>query len=106
MTHKITPRYKLLLFYDLNTGRTTEYLDFVMNEFIPAAHEMNLYIFRVFHTAWGECPSRQTEFVAESLEAIHTAVESERWQALEARLCEHASNYQRKIVRFRKGFQF
>jgi hypothetical protein len=106
MTKRIIPRYKLILFYDPVDSELEVYYHFVMTEMVPAVHEMGLYIFRVFHTLWGDYPLRQTEFVAENLETIDAVLNSERWQELEAKLLGYATNYRRKIVRFRPGFQF
>ena len=105
MTDHIIPRYKLMLFYDLPPGDREEYFQFVMNEMIPAVQEQGLYMFRVFHTLWGDYPLRQAEFVAEDLDTIQLLLASETWKDLEAKLLQHATNYHRKIVRFRPGFQ-
>ncbi|MBN1681772.1 MAG: hypothetical protein JW966_15945 [Anaerolineae bacterium] len=106
MTKHITPRYKLMLFYDLKPQPDEEmYYQFVMNEMIPHAQEMGLYMFRVYHTIWGDCPLRQAEFVAENLDIVYQALSSDQWQAVEQGLLQHATNYSRKIVKFRPGFQ-
>jgi hypothetical protein len=62
-------------------------------------------MFRVFHTLWGDYPLRQAEFVAEDLGTIQEVLASEMWQDLEMKLLQHATNYHRKVVRFRPGFQ-
>lgn len=109
MTKHITPRYKLMLFYDLTGQETEAYYQFVMTEMIPALHEMGLYIFRAFHTIpgpdGGDHEMRQVEFVAEDLQTVRDALDSDKWHEYEARLLQHASNYSRKIVHFRQGFQ-
>lgn len=109
MTRQITPRYKLMLFYDVSTHETEAYYQFVMTEMIPALHDRGLYIFRAFHTIPGpqgdDHPMRQVEFVAETLQTIRDVLDSEKWTEYEQRLLEHAVNYRRKIVRFRPGFQ-
>jgi hypothetical protein len=109
MTKHIVPRYKLMLFYDLADRHTEEYYQFVMNEMIPTLQGMDVYVFRAFHTISGEQDSnhrnRQVEYVAENLEAIESALKSEQWQAMEAKLRDYVTNYSRKIVRFRQGFQ-
>ena len=109
MTKHITPRYKLMLFYDLSSQETEAYYQFVMTEMVPALHEMGLYIFRAFHTipgpSGGDHQMRQVEFVAENLGTIREVLESPKWQEYEQRLLTHAMNYNRKIVRFRQGFQ-
>jgi hypothetical protein len=109
MTRPIVPRYKLMLFYDLATHDSEAYYQFVMTEMIPAAHGMGLYIFRAFHTIpgplTGDQPMRQIEYVAEELEIVESMLESDAWHDLEDRLGEFVTNYSRKVVRFRQGFQ-
>ena len=109
MTKHIVPRYKLMLFYDLADKHTENYYQFVMNEMIPALQTMDVYIFRAFHTISGQQDgthrNRQIEYIAENLEAIETALQSEEWQVMETKLRNYATNYSRKIVRFRQGFQ-
>jgi hypothetical protein len=109
MTQPIVPRYKLILFYDLTTRESEAYYQFVMTEMVPMAHEMGLYIFRAFHTIPGpearQQPMRQVEYVAENLEAVETLLHSDEWHDLEERLGQYVTNYSRKVVRFRQGFQ-
>lgn len=109
MTKHIIPRYKLMLFYDISSQDIDTFYQFVMNEMVPALHEMGLYIFRAFHTipgpSAGEYPLRQVEYVAEDLETIQNVLSSDKWQELEAQLLTHVTNYSRKIVQFRQGFQ-
>lgn len=105
MSQSITPRYKLMLFYDLKPGDHDAYYHFVMNNFVPVAQGMGLHIAQVYHTLWGDCPLRQAEFVAEDLSTIQAVLASERWQSLENELIQHANNYRRKIVPFKPGFQ-
>ncbi len=77
-----------------------------MNEMVPTAQNWGLYMFRVFHTAWGvDQPLRQTEFVSEDLDSIQTLLGSDEWQALEAKMTQYCTNYHRKVVKFKPGFQ-
>lgn len=109
MTKHVIPRYKLILFYDPTSDDSETYYQFVMNEMVPALHDMGLYIFRAFHTIPGETneghPVRQVEYVAEDLETIQTVLSGEKWQELENKLLEHVTNYHHKVVRFKQGFQ-
>jgi hypothetical protein len=109
MTEPIIPRYKLILFYDMATNDMDAYFQFVMNEMIPTAHEMGLYIFRAFHTIPGPMGGnhrmRQVEYVAEDLETVQRVVNSDTWQDLETKLLRYTTNYSRKVVEFRLGFQ-
>lgn len=105
MTQHIIPRFKLILYYDIAPEQLESYYQFVMGELLPGAQEMGLYMFRVFHTAWGNGPLRQAEFVAEELDSVQDALGSDRWEALEKQLQIYVTNYHRKLVRFRPGFQ-
>ncbi len=109
MTKQITPRYKLMLFYDLSTEDTSAYYRFLMMEMIPSLHALGVYIFRAFQVipAAGDSPQqmRQIEFVAEDLETLRAVLGSRRWKLYEDWLLEHATNYRKKIVPFRSGFQ-
>ncbi len=109
MAKHIIPRYKLIMYYDLDERMVEEYYQFVMNEMIPVLNEMDLYIFRAFHTIPGERgdaqPNRQVEYVAESLETVQSVLTSDEWQGIEEKLCGFVSNYSKKVVRFRQGFQ-
>lgn len=105
MKKNIVPRYKLMLFFDLLPGTNEAYYSFVMNEMVPTAQSMGLYMVQVYHTVWGECPLRQAEFVSEDLETLQEVLDSDSWQGIEHKLNSFVSNYHRKIVPFRPGFQ-
>ena len=109
MTKHIIPRYKLMLFYDVPAEDVETYYQFVMTEMMPALQEMGLYIFRAFHTIPGQLDEehrlRQVEYVAEDLTTIQTVLNGEKWKELETKLLGYVTNYSRKIVRFRQGFQ-
>ena len=109
MSRTIIPRFKLMLFYDVPAHDMESYYQFVMSDMVPALHEMGLYLFRAFQTIPGQTEEdlrlRQVEYVAEDLETIRAVLDSQQWGELENRLQEYVSNYSRKIVRFRQGFQ-
>ncbi|MBC7814862.1 MAG: hypothetical protein H7175_27135 [Burkholderiales bacterium] len=103
---QIIPRYKLVLTYDIRPDMHELYYQYVTQEFVPGMQEMDLYMLTVWHTAFGDRPLRQVEFVSESLETLQDAFDSERFQALEKRLQTYIFHYSRKVVHFRDGFQF
>ncbi len=102
----IIPRYKLLLNYDIRNGMQEVYYRYVVGEFVPSLNEMSIYVSAAWHTAYGAYPLRQVEFVCDSLETLHSAFETPRWQELEDRLKTYTSDYHRKIIPYRRGFQF
>ena len=109
MTQQITPRYKLMLFYELSTDDTHAYYQFLMMEMIPSLRALGVYIFRAFQVIPASPENspqmRQIEFVAEDLETLRMVLGSRRWKLYEEWLLAHATNYRKKIVRFRPGFQ-
>lgn len=101
----ITPLYKLIMTYDIRLGKQSEYSQFILGQFIPGIQELNLYVMGVYHTVYGNYPIRQAEFAAESWEIMVNAIQADRFKELESRLLAFAINYNRKVVKFRKGFQ-
>jgi len=82
------------------------YYQFVMNEFVPELQNMGLYMAAVWHTAYGEYPIRQIEFLSDSRETIQEVFQSKRWEQLERKLLTFILNYERKLVRYQDRFQF
>lgn len=103
--NRIVPRYKLMLRYNINRDTHETYYQFVVNEMIPAMQGLGLHMFRVYHTVFGEHPMRQIEFLAEDLDTVRAALASAAFQRLEGKLGGFITDYTRKIVEFRDGFQ-
>jgi hypothetical protein len=103
---RINPQYRLILSYSIKADQYEAYYQFVMNEFVPGLHNLGIYMTAVWHTAYGQYPQRQVDFVTERLETLHDVFESERWQELESRLKGYTRNYARKVVRYVDHFQF
>lgn len=94
------------MMYDIRPDQVEKYYDYVLKEFVPELETMGLYMFRVWHIAYGDYPVRQLEFVTEDLATVQEIIHSDRWSDLEERLKLYTMRYSRKIVRFRTGFQF
>ncbi len=105
-TIPIIPQYKLLLCYDIKNGMHSVYYRYVVSEFVPALNDMGIYVAEAWHTAYGDYPVRQVEYVVDSLDTLYDAFETAQWQTLENRLKRFTTVYQRKIVMYRRGFQF
>lgn len=103
---RIIPRYKMLLSYNIRPECHDTYYEYVLKEFVPALQEMGLYMIGAWTVSYGPYPERHVEFVSESLEDVHMAFQSSRFQELEDRLMEYTYEYDRKVVKFRSGFQF
>lgn len=102
----ITPKYKLIMTYDILARSQSEYMQFVLGEFVPALQEMGLYMMGVYHTAIGDYPARHVEFVSESWSTMEQTLNGTKFNELEERFKEYVVNYTRKVVPYRRGFQF
>ena len=102
----IVPRYKLVMCYDIKRGMHAIYYRYVVKDFVPALNEMGIYVSQAWHTAYGEYPLRQVEYVTDSMDTLYDAFATTRWKDKEERLKTFTKRYQRKIVPYRSGFQF
>jgi hypothetical protein len=106
MSQGIVPRFKLLISYDINQSTHEAYYHFVFTDLVPAMQTLGLYMMQVYHTAYGDYPVRQLVFVAEDIETIKSALESEAWNEVCTKFNEYTTNFSHKIVQFRDAFQF
>jgi hypothetical protein len=103
---RIIPQYRLLMRYDIRLEMYEPYYQYVMNEFVPALHNMGLYMYGIWHTAYGEYPLRQVEFVTDNLRTVMEVFQSDHWRKLENKLKSFTTHYDRKLVRYQDRFQF
>ena len=103
----IRPKYKLILFYNINNDNQEQYYRYVLSTFIPAIQKMGVYMYMAWHVAYGheEYPNRKIEFVTESAEVLQQLFTSTEWEDLEDKLLNYISDYRRKVVPYRNGFQ-
>jgi hypothetical protein len=102
---RFIPRYKLMLCYNINRETHDNYYQFIVNEMIPGMQGLGLHMFRVYHTAFGDRPTRQVEFLAEDYDTVLRAMDSAVWKRIENKLTGFVTEYSRKVVSFRDGFQ-
>lgn len=100
------PRYKMLVSYNIRPGDNDAYYQFVLGEMVPALQEMGLFMAEAWHTSYGPYPIRLIGFVSEDYETMSDLSSSEEFAQLESKLRKYVSNYSRKVVEFREGFQF
>jgi len=98
-------RSKMLLTYNLVPAAQDEYMQFMMNVFVPMLQRLGLENVGVWHTAYGDYPTRLLAFVAEDA-AMRAALADTRWQTVEARLKQYVTDYTCRIVPNEPGFQF
>lgn len=106
MSETVIPQVKLLLSYDILPGVREPYARYMMGEFVPAAGDMGLEMDGAWHTVYGDYPSYLLSFVAENLEILEIALDSDGWRRLEINLKRYTTNFSSKVVRYKGPFQF
>jgi hypothetical protein len=96
---------KLLLSYEVNTERGTEYQQFVLQQYIPTMQSMGFQVSEAWHTAYGNAPNRLIGFVCRDRDTVDDLLQSDTWQALNERLLEYVSDFSFKLVPYRGIFQ-
>ena len=99
-------RSKLLLTYNIRPEHQEEYLNFMVNVFVPSLQRMGLSNAGVWHTAYGDYPARLIVFVAEDKDTMEQALAGKTWKDLEAKLERYVADYSRNVAPFQPGFQF
>jgi hypothetical protein len=96
---------KLLMSWNIRTGREAEYFEFVVKEFAPGLLRLGLQPTEAWYTVYGDCPQILTGSVAEDMQTIQQVVNSDEWHELMGKLGEYVTSYQQKIVQATGGFQ-
>lgn len=99
-------RVKMLISYDVVPELQQAYYEFVLGEMIPSAQSMGLVLNEAWHTAYGHYPIRLNGFVAKDRPTLDRVLTSPEWTQLEDKLKRFVTDYKRKIIPYREGFQF
>jgi hypothetical protein len=99
-------RVKMLISYDVVPELQQAYYEFVLGEMIPSAQSMGLVLNEAWHTAYGHYPVRLNGFVAKDRSTLDRVLASPEWTQLEDKLKRFVTDYKRKIIPYREGFQF
>jgi len=96
---------KLLMSWNIRTGREAEYFEFVVKEFAPGLMRLGLQPTEAWYTVYGDCPQILTGSVAEDIQAIQHVLSSDEWHELMDKLGVYVTDYRQKIVQATGGFQ-
>jgi hypothetical protein len=102
---RIRPKYKLVISYDIRPESQESYYRFVTTEMVPGLRDLGIYMIDVHQTLWGDYPLRIAEFVAESLAIIKNGLKTEKYMTLEEKFLGYTSNFSKKVIPYRDGFQ-
>jgi hypothetical protein len=96
---------KVIMTWDILPGREQEYFEFVVREFVPGMQRIGIQPTEAWFTQYGDQPQILTGGIADNLDEMQNALESEDWQDLRDQLAEFVTNFSMKVVKASGGFQ-
>jgi hypothetical protein len=96
---------KLLMSWDIKSGREQPYFEFVVREFAPGLMRLGLQPTEAWYTVYGEGPQILTGAVAEDMDTMRRILAGDDWKQLRERLLEYVSNFAQKIINANGRFQ-
>ncbi len=96
---------KLLMSWDIKSGREQAYFEFIVREFAPGLMRLGLQPTEAWYTVYGAGPQILTGGVTTDLETMNRILESSEWKALRDRLLAFVTNFSYKVVAANGSFQ-
>ncbi|MBC8333285.1 MAG: hypothetical protein H8E28_14990 [Anaerolineae bacterium] len=96
---------KLLMTWNIQTGREQEYFEFVVREFIPQMQLLGLEASDAWVTVFGSQPQILVTMKTNTMDSMRQAVRSQEWDQLTDRLLDYVEDFHYKTVAARPGFQ-
>lgn len=99
---------KLLMNWDIKTGRDQDYFEFVVREFVPTMNKLGMEITDGWYTVYSRdnsTPQILAGGIVDSPARMKEILESDDWKDMQDKLMEYVENYRHKVVRVSGGFQ-
>lgn len=96
---------KLLMSWDIKTGREQAYFEFIVREFAPGLMRLGLQPTEAWYTVFGDGPQILTGGVTTDMESMERILTSEDWTALRDKLLGYVANFSYKVVPANGSFQ-
>ena len=96
---------KLLMSWDIKTGREQPYFEFIVREFAPGLMRLGLQPTEAWYTVFGDGPQILQGSIAEDLTTMKAILATEEWQKLQNKLFDYVTNFDSKIVKAESRFQ-
>lgn len=96
---------KLLMSWNILSGREQEYFEFVVREFMPEIQELGLEATEAWVTVFGDQPQILAAVKTKEPTELRRIMLSQEWDGLIARLSDYVKDLEFKTVTDRPGFQ-
>ena len=96
---------KLIMTWNIRSGKETQYLEFLMRDFARALMGMGIQPTDAWCAVWGKGPQVLAGGAADDLETMEKALDSAEWHDLQGKLEEMVEDLSWKVVEAKGGFQ-
>ncbi len=96
---------KLLMSWDIQPGKESEYFDFTVKVLVPGMMKLGVQPTEAWYTVYGSAPQILTGGVTENRAALDTILEGDEWKELHQKLLTYVTNFNYKIVPHTGNFQ-
>ncbi len=96
---------KLLMTWDILSGREQEYFEFIVRDWIPGLQRLGMEPSDAWFTMYGSRPQIMTSVQVPSLGSLQDTLAQADWKEITQRLLEYVENFDYKVVQARSGFQ-
>jgi len=96
---------KILMSWDIQPGKETDYMEFITEEFAPGIVRLGIQPTEAWYTVAGNGPQMLSGGITEDRETMVNILRSEEWRELKQKLLTYVMNYEHKIVPASGDFQ-
>ena len=96
---------KLLMTWDIRSGREEDYFEFHIRKFLPTLEKLGVKLTEAWLTVYGEQPRMMAEANLSSFKQAQRMLVSSDWQDLGIELEDFVENFEYKVVPAGTGFQ-
>jgi len=96
---------KLLMTWNIRSGKESEYFEFVVQEFAPKMIRLGIQPTEAWYTVYGQAPQILTGAVTDDRKTMDEILNGEEWQTLRDKLLNYVDNFTSKIVPAVGNFQ-
>ena len=96
---------KLLMTWDIRTGREEDYFEFHIRRFLPALEKLGVKLSEAWLTVYGEQPRMMAEANMKNIAIAQGILISSVWEELGVELDDFVENFNYKLVKAAGGFQ-
>ena len=96
---------KLIMTWNIRTGKETEYLEFLNRDFVKLFDTMGIQPTDAWYQVWGHGQQVLAGGVTHSYDDMEKALSSDDWKQFKTKLLEYVSDFKAKVVESTGGFQ-